>query len=316
MNVDSDSDDEEIPTVILTPKEILSIGLKMVHFTDARIDRASLKTNTKRFKDHFGCNQLVAAQMFEDLQVSKNAEARLDDDRINANYFLQALHFLYGYETEGKREPKFDLSHKTLRQHAWYYVQKISALKHEKIIFPDDFGENIWVLSLDCIDCPIEEIQGQEVSQDSELFSFKFHGAGLRYEFGIDLFRSNLIWINGCFLPGKYPDNKIFTDFGLKEKLESIGKKALADRIYNGYPQVCSTFNAVDRPVVSKFKARAQMRHEQFNGMVKEFKCMSEKFRHKPDKPAKHQMCMEAVCVICQYRMELGEPLFDILAGL
>ena len=113
MNVDSDSDDEEIPTVILTPKEILSIGLKMVHFTDARIDRASLKTNTKRFKDHFGCNQLVAAQMFEDLQVSKNAEARLNDDRINANYFLQALHFLYGYETEGKREPKFDLSHKT-----------------------------------------------------------------------------------------------------------------------------------------------------------------------------------------------------------
>jgi hypothetical protein len=58
------------------------------------------------------------------------------------------------------------------------------------------------------------------------------------------------------------------------------------------------------------------MRHEQFNGMVKEFKCMSEAFRHKPEKLTKHQHCFKAVAVICQYRLEHGESLFDLLAGL
>jgi hypothetical protein len=56
--------------------------------------------------------------------------------------------------------------------------------------------------------------------------------------------------------------------------------------------------------------------HEQFNGMVKGFKCMSEDFCHKPDKEEKHKVCMEAVCVICLFRMENGEPLFDLMAGL
>ena len=39
-------------------------------------------------------------------------------------------------------------------------------------------------------------------------------------------------------------------------------------------------------------------------------------FRHKPDKLKKHKSCYEAVAVICQYRLEHGEPLFDLMAGL
>ena len=117
-------------------------------------------------------------------------------------------------------------------------------------------------------------------------------------------------------MPGTVNDNTIFAQEGLKDKLTAIGKKGLADKIYNGHPNECSTFNAVDHPAVSKFKARAQMRHEQFNGMVKEFKCMDVPFRHKPDKKGKHKICMEAVVVICQYRLENGEPLFDLMAGI
>ena len=98
--------------------------------------------------------------------------------------------------------------------------------------------------------------------------------------------------------------------------MKSNGKKALANKIYNSNPDVCSTFNAVDGKLVSKFKARVQMRHEQYNGMVKEFKVASTKFCHKPDKVEKHGKCFTAVAVICQYRMEGGEPLFDVLAGL
>ena len=250
------------------------------------------------------------------MQITPIDEARLDENKISIEYFLQSLHFLYVYDTEKRREPKFDRSPKILREWTWYYVGKIQALKHEKIVFPQDFGSDIWILSVDCTDCPIDEICHPTLSQNKELFSFKLNGAGLRYEYGIDLFHSNLIWMNGPFLPGKVNDNTIFAEKGLKAKLAEIGKKALADKIYNGHPNECSTFNAIDSSVVKTFKARVQMRHEQFNGMVKEFGCTSHRFRHKPDKIEKHGMCFEAVSVICQYRMEHGEPLFNLMAGL
>ena len=311
-------DGREVPLSIKTPREILEQGLKLVHYSESRIDRAGVQSNTTRFKKHHGCNPSVAARTFEDLQVIDHAEARLGRNKISSFYFLQSLNFLYVYEIEERREPIFDRSPKTLRKWLWYYVKKIAALKHLKIVWPNDFPhDDEWVISVDCTDCAIEEVTTHPtLSQDSELFSFKVNGAGYRYEFGIDLFYSNVLWMNGPFLPGKYNDNQIFADFGLKQKLASCGKKGLADKIYNGHPNECSTFNAVDSSEVRTFKARAQMRHEQFNGMVKEFGCTKKVFRHKPDKMLKHKWCFEAVTVICQYRLEHGEPLFDLLAGL
>jgi len=313
------SDDEGVaPTCIKTPQEMLAHGLKAVHFSEGRIDRAGIQSNITRFKKHYGCNPSVAARIFEDLQVTDLVEARLGKKKISCFYFLQGLHFLYVYEIEERREPIFDRSPKTMRKWVWYYVKKIAALKQLKIIWPDDFPDNDeWIISVDCTDCPIEEITTHPtLSQDKELFSFKLNGAGLRYEYGIDLFYSNVLWVSGPHKPGIYNDNQIFAHFGLKDKLIACGKKALADKIYNGHPNECSTFNAVDSAVVRTFKARTQMRHEQFNGMIKEFGCLSEPFRHKPDKLEKHKLCFFAATVICQYRMEHGEPLFDLMAGL
>jgi hypothetical protein len=91
-----DEDTLEAPKVILTPKEVLDAGLKLVHYTEGRIERAQQETNTTRFKSFYGCNPIVAAQIFEDLQTSPIAEAsRLDESKISLFYFLQALNFLY-----------------------------------------------------------------------------------------------------------------------------------------------------------------------------------------------------------------------------
>ena len=122
--------------------------------------------------------------------------------------------------------------------------------------------------------------------------------------------------MNGPFLPGVYNDNQIFDLKGLREKLASVGKMALADKICNGHPNECSTFNAVDNKAVKIFKSRTQMRHEQFNGMVKEYAVTWKPFRSTTNKIEKHKSCFEAVTVICQYKLEHGEPLFDLLAGL
>ena len=55
------------------------------------------------------------------------------------------------------------------------------------------------------------------------------------------------------------------------------------------------------------------MRHEQFNGMLKEYSTLSDMFRHDQDL---FEICFEAAAVICQCRMEHGEPLWDVLAGV
>ena len=96
-----------------------------------------------------------------------------------------------------------------------------------------------------------------------------------------------------------------------KQKLQDIGKKALADKAYNGHEDVCATFNALDSKAVKAFKARVQMRHESFNGLLKQFAVLDNRFRHGVHNE-KFAACFEAVAVICQYRLENGEPLFDL----
>jgi len=64
---------------------------------------------------------------------------------------------------------------------------------------------------------------------------------------------------------------------GLKSKVPA-GKKVIVYRMYKD--PVCSIRNPQDTPEVRKFKRRARARHESFNGRLKNFKVLSEKFRH------------------------------------
>ena len=58
-----------------------------------------------------------------------------------------------------------------------------------------------------------------------------------------------------------------------------------------------------------KLKKTARARHKALNGRLKEFVILSGRFRHKIEK---HKIAFEAVCVIVQYSMENGRPLFPI----
>jgi len=121
--------------------------------------------------------------------------------------------------------------------------------------------------------------------------------------------------MNIPFSPGIFNNNQTFDLKGLWEQLASVGKKGLGDKIYNGHPDECSTFNAIDSEAVRKFQARVQMRHEQFNKVVKELCCASTPFCHKPDKVEKFKICFEAVTVVFQCRVEHCKPLFDSMVG-
>jgi hypothetical protein len=132
-----DSDDECGETfIIYTACEILLQGLD-IFFTKEISNRVagdplSSETNTQRFKDHYGCNSLVVAQIWEDLQITENSEARLIAEPNDIRTLLESLHFLYRYKTEFNQESTFDKSPKTFRKKAWDLLEKFKPSKWRK----------------------------------------------------------------------------------------------------------------------------------------------------------------------------------------
>jgi hypothetical protein len=76
----------------------------------------------------------------------------------------------------------------------------------------------------------------QDWSQDRPYYSHIYNKAGVNYELGVSISYSRLLWMNSPFKAGK-SDSSVFRDRGLKEKLRSIGKKAIGDRGYNEHTE-------------------------------------------------------------------------------
>ena len=297
-------------TSILTPEEILEIGLIFGGYTMNRMERSNRTKNIDRFISLYGSTPTVCAAIWEDLQQTQIEEARVEVAARNINHFLMALHQLKRYPTDFEREAKFDISLMWGRDWCWFFVEKIQALKNEKIVWPENnFDDDIWVMTVDGTHCWIQEPQHPTWSQDREYFSHKHGKAGLNYELGISLSESKLIWMNGPFKVGMN-DVQIFREKGLLDNLLEKGKMAIGDKGYNGHPGFVSTPNPHDPTAVKKFKSRASKRHETFNARIKTFDCLNGRFRHSVKRFAS---CFEAVCVICQYQIEIDYPLFDLL---
>jgi hypothetical protein len=216
---------------IITPDEFLFLGLKLVGYKRRRIRSAKKKTNIDRFVAHFGSVPCICASIWEDFQTTQVIEARVPVEDLNVEYFLalMALHHLKRYPTEGEREAIFDVSKKWGRNKVWFYVEKVQALKAQKIVWPDDnFGDDIWAVTVDGTHCWIREPQHPTWSQDPEYYSHKYNKAGLNYKLAMSISQNRLVWMNGPFKAGMN-DITIFTKKGLKEKLRDTGKKAIGD---------------------------------------------------------------------------------------
>ena len=300
-----------------TAAEVLELGLLTRGFTQERIVRNKPERLNDWFQTSFRCSPVVVSAMWSDLQTTEVDDARIGDDAdddfipISIYDFLNALEFLKCYLPEKKREGMTNLSAKTLRDRCWYYCRKLQELKHEKVVWPANLPyDTIWVMTVDGTHVAINEPLHPEFSQDKKYFSHKKNRAGWVYEVGISLFTSNLIWMNGPHKAGAN-DKTIFAfPGGLKEVLAQEALKAIGDKFYNGHENEVSTFNAQDSDEVKKFKSRALKRHESFNALLKQFAVLDGRFRNRG--PEKFSICFEAVAVVCQYRLELECPLFDI----
>ena len=152
-------------------------------------------------------------------------------------------------------------------------------------------------VSNDGTDCAIKEIW----PFDETIFSKKLNGPGYKYEIGICIATGVIVWVNGPFKAGRH-DKTIFEEDGLLDALED-GEGAEVNNGYQGLNEFKGPETAQNR-LHRKQKNKVRARHEISNGELKQFAVLDQVFRHDPKK--KHQMCFEAVAVICQLRHDFG----------
>jgi len=291
-----------------TCTQFLQFGLEVVGFDLARQRRTRAATNIERFRACFGVGPGSCAAVFRDIQMTDIPDAHID--KPNVFYFLVALNWLAIYNKEAVMAGFFKSDEKTLREKIKLYVDAIAALKEKKIIWRDlEEAEEIYVLSVDGVHFRTNE---PRKVPSANWCSHKHKSAGLGYEIGISIWHNQVVWIAGPFQPATHDKTKYEEKDGLQSRIPE-GKLCVGDRGYRGekgrQERSLSIRNTRDSDELKEFKRRVRARHENFNARIKAFDIMENRFRHGM---ARHKTVFEAVCVLCQYDMENGHPLFDV----
>jgi DDE superfamily endonuclease len=296
------------------PVGILKLGLEKhnVSYSAAVGKQEQQRLNFRKF---YGVEPKTFCDVFHDIQVNDARQIKYP----NPYHLLMMLEWMRTYKSEFELSTVYFVSESTVSQELWKYTRAIQALKEKKIKWlwgdggqPD---EEIFIVSVDGVHCTISEPRKMP---SSKWFSHKTHGPALGYEIAISLQHNQVVHVGGPY-PAGVPDITIFRkEGGLKSKMPD-GKYATADRGYRGEPMLRIP-NSRDAPLVKDFKKRSQARHETFNARLKSFKILSTRFRHRHSHRGQqlntchdnHKSAFESVCVLLQYDMENGHPLFAI----
>jgi hypothetical protein len=306
-------------TFLLTPTssitdEVLQRGLAMVGHGNSKIKR---EAQLVCFRSSFGCNPVDLAALWEDLQTTSVPAAKVSTSSESdfAN-FLWCVHWLKVYDTEANLAGKAGLCECTVRKNHWLYAKKIQALKESRVVWPKEWESPtaetpVFLVSVNGVHCRVFEPKNGTYSKNPKFYSHKFHQSALCYEIAISVFTNNVVWVNGPF-PAGTGDRDIFRQ-GLQAKIPA-GRKAIADGAYQAadLPMIMVTRNTHSK-ATRKTISRAKARQEGFNSKLKNFKILSETFRHSVGAEcSKHRICFEACVVICTYQIERSAPLFDV----
>ena len=135
-------------------------------------------------------------------------------------------------------------------------------------------------------------------------YSHKFKKSGLCYEVALCIMTGDIVWINGPYEPGIWPDIKIFRDsfmshLGRNEQVE-------ADDGYLGeHPQhVKCPAGFANQKENEKMQQRVRNRQESINNRFKFWGILAQEFRHDI---ADHGDVFRTVAVISQLEINQGE---------
>ena len=137
--------------------------------------------------------------------------------------------------------------------------------------------------------------------------SHKIKHAGLRYEIGICIQTGWIVWVNGPYPAGQWPDLCISRD-GLNQALMD-DELFVADGGYkdaHGWSFTPSGYNTREQYM----KAVARARHETVNGLFKKFGAMKNSWSHHR---TKHGLAFMAVANIVQAQIQMEPATFQVM---
>jgi hypothetical protein len=321
--MDDHAADHNNYTFILSPTDALWRGLQYCGLGRGQQKAMTLNNKVSEFKAHYGSSPFVIANIWSDLCTTTIEGARLkEEEKLEKGFkkFMIGMFFLWTYPKSMQlMTSRFHAALRSLQgEELWYWPKKVQALKGLKIGWAsgsESDDEIIIGLSVDGVDFRCWEKKHPRYNQDPKMCSVKFKKAAFKYEITLDVYKAKIRNLNGGHIGGTH-DLTMFRDpetGELKEYLLATGKMVIADRGYVtaevdeiGMFAIPST---TDSQELGHFKSRARCRHETLNGRLKNFKCLQDTFRHSM---VKHKTCFEAVCVIVQYQMDNGSPIFSV----
>ena len=214
--------------------------------------------------------------------------------------------WLRKYDDETALARQLKISRITLRKWIWLIVPSLADQVDKFIIWAKrkrNTNASTWCwISVDGTDFRINE----PTPFSSGWYSHKYKAAGVRYEIGICIGSGDIVWVNGPFPCGKWPDLKIFRENGLKDALEP-GEMVEADNGYRGEPKHIRIKDDYHSKMERKEKERIRARHETVNRRFKQFKILHDVFRHNLKL---HRHVFRAVVVLTQIEIDCGNTPF------
>ena len=303
-----------------TGEQVLERGLRILKFDcNEQIARGNEFCRTM-FRAACASPPEAVAQLWRDLVDTHIAEARLTESEKSHNGLKMLLlahcelwtcprsaalvqaHFAPVAVNETRGEP------------LWKWIRKTHALLPAKTFWPDSLNdpeEPGFVATVDGVDCRIwEKRDHPNFPLDEKLCSHKFNHAALKCEIAVAVCEDKIVWVNGPWMGSKH-------DLAVLREGQADGSGSLLDLIVEGKMIVADrghrTSNRAelkkiafkrndDQPALKKFKARATCRHETVNARLKQFRCLSDTFRHGEDK---QEAAFKAVCVIVQCHLDM-----------
>jgi DDE superfamily endonuclease len=157
-------------------------------------------------------------------------------------------------------------------------------------------------ITVDGTDCPIQEPS----VFSGRWYSHKFKGPGLRYEVGVCIQTGWIVWKNGPYPCGSFPDIRIARDWLYKEL--RTDERYIADAGYRDGGQHSITPSGYNNEF-EYMAAKVRARHENINARIKIFNILSTPFRNELNK---HGWCFHAIINMLQLEMETTRPMRQI----
>ena len=292
---------------------------------------SKVSTDSPHFYQHriavskFGASAITIAKIWEMILDLKESQGRFQN--LKLHYLLWGFVKVKNYADEGvMAELCGNPTNKTFRKWSGIAIEAIIALKNAIIRWDNRFigaeeCDDGAHASVDCTDCQFQQIlidnprrQGRKTI-NKKLYSYKIKKPALRYEVAISLWEDRIVWVNGPYLPGEFNDLQIFRH-SLIHMLEP-NERVIADKIYRAEAPEKVICDGMIGDYDLDILKRAEGRHENLNRRLKQFSCLSDPFRGRnkdaATKPRDHAKMFNAVCVIVQVAMEIGEQeLYDI----